>query len=203
MGDSREHDFRMLLRVLRERVVDATGLLEDGSALGVAGQVQGRVLDSPEFLPLARAGGKDASQCGGHRPGARSARTGRCARCSRAAAADASAKITAAPDLIAAATHAASQALGWTSPEAALASTLAPPAPPAGAKKPARKTAAKKGPAPLPTPSRSSCRRCRRTTGPRWSSARRSIAATWCWRGRSSTRTARRSGSPRSPTARR
>ena len=52
---------------------------------------------------------------------------------------------------IAAATHAASQALGWTSPETALASTLAPPAPPAGAKKPARKTAAKKGPAPLPT----------------------------------------------------
>ena len=34
MGDSREHDFRLLLRVLRERVVDATGLLEDGSAAG-------------------------------------------------------------------------------------------------------------------------------------------------------------------------
>ena len=53
LGDSREHDFRLLLRVLRERVVDATGLLEDGSALGAQGQVQGRLLDSPEFQPLA------------------------------------------------------------------------------------------------------------------------------------------------------
>ena len=52
LGDSREQDFRALLRVLRERVVDATGLLEDGSALGVQGTVQGRVLDSAEFLPL-------------------------------------------------------------------------------------------------------------------------------------------------------
>ena len=52
LGDSREHDFRALLRVLRERVVDATGLLEDGSALGVQGEVQGRVLDSDEFRPL-------------------------------------------------------------------------------------------------------------------------------------------------------
>jgi hypothetical protein len=64
---------------------------------------------------------------------------------------DAPLKITPAPDLIAAATHAASQALGWTSPDAVLASTLGPPAPPPGAKKPARKAAAKgKGPAPLP-----------------------------------------------------
>ena len=53
LGDSREHDFRLLLRVLRERVVDATGLLEDGSAVGAQGQVQGRTLDSPEFQPLA------------------------------------------------------------------------------------------------------------------------------------------------------
>ena len=52
LGDSREHDFRALLRALRERVVDATGLLEDGSALGVQGEVQGRVLDSAEFRPL-------------------------------------------------------------------------------------------------------------------------------------------------------
>ena len=42
LGDSREQDFRALLRALRERVVDATGLLEDGSALGVQGEVQGR-----------------------------------------------------------------------------------------------------------------------------------------------------------------
>ncbi len=52
LGDSREHDFRALLRALRERVVDATGLLEDGSALGVLGEVQGRQLDSAEFRPL-------------------------------------------------------------------------------------------------------------------------------------------------------
>src|SRR5205823_2182318 len=31
LGDSREQDFRALLLALRERVVDATGLLEDGS----------------------------------------------------------------------------------------------------------------------------------------------------------------------------
>src|SRR6185503_469956 len=52
LGDSREHDFRALLRGLRERVVDATGLLEDGSALGVQGEVQGRMIDSEEFRPL-------------------------------------------------------------------------------------------------------------------------------------------------------
>ena len=44
LADSREHDFRALLRALRERVVDATGLLEDGSALGVLGEVQGRLI---------------------------------------------------------------------------------------------------------------------------------------------------------------
>jgi hypothetical protein len=153
MGDSREHDFRMLLRVLRERVVDATGLLEDGSALGVAGQVQGRLLDSPEFLPLpvpadrTPAGASPTAQT--HAPQGQAAPAP--GQPAAPVVADASAKITAAPDLIAAATHAASQALGWTSPEAALASTLAAPAPPAGTKKPARKTAAKKGPAPLPT----------------------------------------------------
>ena len=163
MGDSREHDFRMLLRVLRERIVDATGLLEDGSALGVAGQVQGRVLDSPEFLPLAVSADKapagasptaQAPAAPGQGPGQGQAAPPQGQLVVAAAApapADASAKVTAAPDLIAAATHAASQALGWTSPEAALASTLAPSAPPAGTKKPARKTAAKKGPAPLPT----------------------------------------------------
>ena len=160
LGDSREHDFRMLLRVLRERVVDATGLLEDGSALGVSGEVQGRMIDSPEFQPLpvpdktpapaspaAKAPGAQAPAAQAAAP----AQTKPAAAAAAPAAADPSAKITAAPDLIAPATHAASQALGWTSPEAALASTLAPPAPPAGTKKPARKTAAKKGPAPLPT----------------------------------------------------
>ena len=47
LGDSREHDFRLLLRVLRERIVDATGLLEDGSALGAQGQVQGGCWTAP------------------------------------------------------------------------------------------------------------------------------------------------------------
>jgi len=148
LADSREHDFRALLRALRERVVDATGLLEDGSALGVQGQVQGRVLDSAEFRPLAPPTEKTPT------PGA----AGQAAPVAQAApaapaqpvavAADATAKITAAPDLIAAATQAASQALGWTSPEAALASTLVPPTPPATGK-PARKVKSK-GPAPLP-----------------------------------------------------
>ena len=52
LADSREHDFRALLRALRERVADATGLLEDGSTLGVLGEVQGRRLDSAEFRSL-------------------------------------------------------------------------------------------------------------------------------------------------------
>ena len=93
------------------------------------------------------------------------------------------------------------EALGWKSPEAALANNLPPPAPPPGSKKP-RKAAARDRRR-CPWRSRSSCRRCRPTTAPRWSCARRSIAATWSWRGRSSTRTDTRSGSPRSPTARR
>jgi hypothetical protein len=157
LGDSREHDFRALLRALRERVVDATGLLEDGSALGVQGEVQGRVLDSPEFRPLPVPDKTPAGAPGAPAPtkavaqapaGPVQAAQGQPAPSQ--AKADASAKIVAAPDLIAAATQAASQALGWTSPDAALANTLTPPAPPPGTKKPARKTAVKKGPAPLP-----------------------------------------------------
>jgi hypothetical protein len=124
LGDSREHDFRALLRALRERVVDATGLIEDGSALGTLGEVQGRVLDSAEFRPLPV----------------------------QAAAAEAGAKITPAPDLIAAATQAASQALGWTSPEAVLASTLVlPPAPPPSSRRRARRAAPGQTLGPLPT----------------------------------------------------
>ena len=125
LADSRERDLRALLRALRERVADATGLLEDGSAMGVLGEVQGRVLDNAEFRPLP---------------------------VEAAGAAEASAKVTPAPDLIAAATHAASQALGWTSPEAVLASTLVvPPAPPPASRRPARKAAASQTLAPLPT----------------------------------------------------
>jgi hypothetical protein len=145
LGDSREHDFRLLLRVLRERIVDATGLLEDGSAIGVQGQVQGRVLDSPEFQPLAVPAEKAQA------PAAPAAQAGAAPAAAPtqgkpAAAVDASAKIVPAADLIAPATHAAAEALGWKSPDAVLASTLAA-APPAGSKKKAPKG---KGPAPLP-----------------------------------------------------
>lgn len=58
--DSRELDFRALLRALRERVVDATGLVEDGSALGAWGTVLDRNIepdslrDSSGLAPLPR-----------------------------------------------------------------------------------------------------------------------------------------------------
>ena len=42
---SRERDFRVALRVLRERVVAAAGLIEDGTAGDGPGQVRGRALD--------------------------------------------------------------------------------------------------------------------------------------------------------------
>jgi hypothetical protein len=130
LADSREHDFRALLRALRERVIDATGLLEDGSALGVLGEVQGRVLDSAEFRPLPVGAAAAPTTVVTEAPG----------------------KVTPAPDLIAAATQAASQALGWTSPEAVLASPLVvPSAPPPSSRRPARKAPASKAPAPLPT----------------------------------------------------
>jgi len=44
--DSRLLDFRTALRALRERVTDATGLIEDGSARGENGSIMGQVLDS-------------------------------------------------------------------------------------------------------------------------------------------------------------
>jgi hypothetical protein len=179
LGDSREQDFRALLRALRARVVDVTGLIEDGSALGAQGQVQGRVIDTNEFQPLSAppgaakpsppsaAAGANAgppSAAAGANAGPPSAAAGANAgppsaaaapnpvaapTASPAAAAEASVKIVPAPDLIAAATQAASEALGWKSPEAVLASTLV--APPAASKKPGRKPAKLKGPAPLPT----------------------------------------------------
>jgi hypothetical protein len=156
LGDSREQDFRALLRALRARVVDVTGLIEDGSALGVQGQVQGRVIDTAEFLPLSPPPGAAKSNPApatataqpNPPPATPQSNPAAAAAGSPAAAADASAKIVPAPDLIAAATQAASQALGWTSPEAVLASTLV--APPSSSRRPAHK-AAGKGPAPLPT----------------------------------------------------
>lgn len=123
LGDSREQDFVALLRALRERVVDATGLIEDGSAAGVVGEVQGRELDTAEFRPLPKqpAGAATASLAP-VAPSAVPAPTE-----AKAADAKPALKITPAPDLIAAATQAASDALGWTSPDAVLASTIVAP----------------------------------------------------------------------------
>jgi hypothetical protein len=45
--DSRELDFRLALRVLRERVVDAAGIIEDGTAGAGPQPVLGRLLDPP------------------------------------------------------------------------------------------------------------------------------------------------------------
>lgn len=59
LTDSRELDLRQALRVLRARVVDATGLIEDGSASGARATVVGHTLDtgvfarSPGEAPLA------------------------------------------------------------------------------------------------------------------------------------------------------
>jgi hypothetical protein len=153
LGDSREQDFRALLRALRERVVDATGLLEDGSALGVEGQVQGRVLDTDEFGPVPAHPDKPPSNASST-PSSTAPSTASSTASSSAPsippstpspAAEASAKIVPAPDLIAAATQVASQALGWTSPDAVLASTLVA-TPPVSR----RRKAARKGLVPLP-----------------------------------------------------
>jgi hypothetical protein len=45
--DSRELDFRLALRVLRERVVESAGILEDGTAGSGPSPVLGRMLDPP------------------------------------------------------------------------------------------------------------------------------------------------------------
>jgi lipoprotein-anchoring transpeptidase ErfK/SrfK len=51
--DPRELDFRFALRVLRERVVDALGLIEDGSAANAPQPILGRTLD-PEAMRSTR-----------------------------------------------------------------------------------------------------------------------------------------------------
>lgn len=51
--DSRELDFRLALRILRERVADATGLIEDGTAGEGPAPILGRVLD-PAAMRMAR-----------------------------------------------------------------------------------------------------------------------------------------------------
>jgi len=45
--DSRELDFRLALRVLRERVVEASGLIEDGTAAEGPKAILGRMVDPP------------------------------------------------------------------------------------------------------------------------------------------------------------
>lgn len=50
---SRELDFRLALRVLRERVVDATGVIEDGTAADGPRPILGRMLD-PVAMRMAR-----------------------------------------------------------------------------------------------------------------------------------------------------
>ncbi len=51
-ADSRELDFRALLRSLRARVIDATGLIEDGTALSARGTVLSRRIDGDAFYAL-------------------------------------------------------------------------------------------------------------------------------------------------------
>ena len=51
--DSRELDYRLALRILRERVVDATGVIEDGTAADGPKPILGRMLD-PAAMRMAR-----------------------------------------------------------------------------------------------------------------------------------------------------
>jgi hypothetical protein len=155
LGDSREQDFRAILRTLRGRIVDATGLIEDGSAAGEQGEVQGRVIDPTEFRPLAPAqpvpqkasGGAAAAPAAGPSTAAAAPPNPPPSAPARPDPASADIKIVPAADLISPATQAASAALGWTSPQAVLASTLVAPPPPSSKKK----KVAHKGPLPLPT----------------------------------------------------
>ena len=54
LTDSRELDFRTLLRALRERVADATGLIEDGSARNAWEPILGRFIESAEYRRAMR-----------------------------------------------------------------------------------------------------------------------------------------------------
>lgn len=151
LGDSREQDFRAMLRVLRARVVDATGLIEDGSAAGAQGEVEGRVIDPSEFRPLTSptAPAKSEASAAEKVLAASPPAPPQNSAASEASSKDPTAKIVPAADLISPATQAASEALGWKSADAVLASTLVvEPAPPAGSRK---KKVAHKGPLPLPT----------------------------------------------------
>jgi hypothetical protein len=54
LTNSRELDFRTLLRALRERVADATGLIEDGSARNAWEPILGRFIESAEYRRAMR-----------------------------------------------------------------------------------------------------------------------------------------------------
>jgi len=56
MLDAREHDFRLALRILRERVADAAGIVEDGTAGDGPQPILGRLLDP---APMRAARGKE------------------------------------------------------------------------------------------------------------------------------------------------
>lgn len=56
MLSSLERDYEAVLRALRERVVAATGLIEDGTASATQGLVVGRLLDDPGMRAAASAG---------------------------------------------------------------------------------------------------------------------------------------------------
>ncbi len=60
--DSHEHDFRLALRILRERVVDASGLIEDGTASTGPQPILGRMLDP---APMRAARGKETPMADG------------------------------------------------------------------------------------------------------------------------------------------
>lgn len=53
---SEERTYQSILRALRERVVDATGLIEDGTAAATFGTVFGRDLNAPELEATASLG---------------------------------------------------------------------------------------------------------------------------------------------------
>jgi hypothetical protein len=57
LTDSRELDYRTLLRALRERVVDASGLIEDGSAANAWEPILGRHIESSEYRHVLRERG--------------------------------------------------------------------------------------------------------------------------------------------------
>ena len=191
LGDSREQDFRAILRTLRGRIVDATGLIEDGSAAGAQGEVQGRVIDPSEFRPLTAPGTPSTPA----KPETAKPET---AKPETAKAETANAAANAQPAAAPAATADASGKEGAKIVPAADSDLPGDPGGEPGAgldvtaggagehfggaaagqleKEEGRRTRVRFR---CRRRSRSSCRRCRRTTARTWSSARKLTAATW------------------------